>query len=1484
MPSQNSLQNISFLKGGGEMGELIRTKDWSKTSVGNPDNWPQSLRTTLSIILNSKFPMFLFWGKDHICFYNDAYRPSLGNDGKHPAILGSKGEDFWKEIWKDIKPLIDNVLAGGEANWSEDQLLPIYRNGEMEDVYWTFSYSAVNDETGKPAGVFVTCNETTKKVHAIASLKESEEKLKFTLDAAELAIWNVDLDTNKLIVNPRFKKWFGYTEHEEVSLESTLTRIPEHERGRVIKSMEDALNPTLKGNFEVEHSIINPVDKSIRIILGKGKALFNENNIPYSFSGTGQDITEKVIARRNLEENEAQLRFALEGGNLGHFDSYPQKGILNWSLKAKQLFGLPLNAHVDMDVYKNLIHPDNFLQAQTILTNALEGKTGEFYENEYKTIYDRWLHVKGKIQFDKSGKAERITGVIQDITETKLAAQLLAASEYRFSNMIYSSPSLISILKGEDFIIEIANDPILETWGKGRDVFGKPFLTVLPEIIEQGFDKILKEVYTTGVPFEAYEMPVTLIRNGKPEERYFTFIYQVQRDVNGKIDSIAIIATDVTQQAALNKKLHDNEKQIKETKEQLELTFANVPAAIFLYGKNKDLLFANERAAHLLDYKNVEELLEQKNYVTIMNKAGENFYVLNEDDKIFEIDDLPTSIALESNKPIERIFSLQNKQSGEKKWLLNKSAPIIDADGNISMVLTTSTDITAQKLAEETIRNSEKRFRSLADEAPMWVWITDTQINIQYANIDLLRFVGIKHYTEFTGQVWQSSVYPDDLNIVMNHFQNAVAVQSSFEFEARIKNAHTNNYEWFYIKAVPHIENEIFTGFIGTAINIQDKKAATEILEYRKALLESNNEASLDGVLLVDAKGNIISYNKRFIEIWNMPLHITESKDDNAALEYAMGQLIYPEKFIEKVKYLYDHPTETSKDELEYKDGKIVERYGYPVIGEDGTYYAWSWIFRDITQQKNDEKIIKESESRFRLMAETLPQLIWVTDEKGNREYESGRWQNYTGKLPEGNTSWEETVHPNDLVEINNAWKKSLETGNIYKQDVRLKSKNGEYKWFSVRGEPVLNADDKIIKWVGAFTDVHTEKTFAQELKLQVENRTKELAALNLSLLNKNESLSISESFNRALTEVSPNVVYIFDIEKNIPVFLNKTALDILGHQWNEISTIYPPLKNIVHPDDIRSVKLTLQKMKSSAVGEVVEHEYRIKNKEGKWIPFLVRETAFKRNDKNEVFQVLGIGVDITELKKSKDILEQKNAELEKMNTELQSFAYISSHDLQEPLRKIQTFTNYIIDSEKDNLSEKGKDYFGRMQTSAARMRQLIDDLLAYSRASDTTVQFENVNLNKFINEIKSDFLEDTNLQDATIEVIAPCNATVISFQFRQLISNLISNALKFKKSNVPSHIKITCKIVKGSKLIHQKMEEERNYCHIKIADNGIGFENRYSEKIFEVFQRLHGKAEYDGTGIGLAIVKKIVDNHHGIITAIGKKDKGAIFDLYLPQ
>ncbi len=242
---------------------------------------------------------------------------------------------------------------------------------------------------------------------------------------------------------------------------------------------------------------------------------------------------------------------------------------------------------------------------------------------------------------------------------------------------------------------------------------------------------------------------------------------------------------------------------------------------------------------------------------------------------------------------------------------------------------------------------------------------------------------------------------------------------------------------------------------------------------------------------------------------------------------------------------------------------------------------------------------------------------------------------------------------------------------------------------------------------------------------------------------------------------------------------------------------------------------------------------------------------------------------------------EKQSAELVIANTELQAFNYISSHDLQEPLRKIQTFIEMTV--EEEDLSENVKNNLQRIQLAAKRMQQLIEDLLEFSRVKTTERKFLMTDLKTIINEIKEDLKDILKAKDALIDDSELCSVNVIAFQFRQLLYNLISNALKFSKADVPPLIQIKSSIEKGSKLNNEKLSSKIDYYHIIVKDNGIGFDQKYSERIFDMFKKLHSKDVYIGTGIGLAIVKKIVENHNGIITATGELNKGVTFDIYIP-
>lgn len=240
------------------------------------------------------------------------------------------------------------------------------------------------------------------------------------------------------------------------------------------------------------------------------------------------------------------------------------------------------------------------------------------------------------------------------------------------------------------------------------------------------------------------------------------------------------------------------------------------------------------------------------------------------------------------------------------------------------------------------------------------------------------------------------------------------------------------------------------------------------------------------------------------------------------------------------------------------------------------------------------------------------------------------------------------------------------------------------------------------------------------------------------------------------------------------------------------------------------------------------------------------------------------------DLQKAKDDMETQAEELARFNSELQDFAFVASHDLQEPLRKIQAFGDRLKSKFADALSDTGRDYIARMQNAADRMSELVSDLLSFSRVTTLSRPFERVDLGEAAQAAFSEFSSEVKAAKAELELGALPTIDADRSQIRQLLVNLIDNALKFRRPEVPPRIRI-----------HAEIDGEN--CRLTVEDNGIGFDSKYTDRIFRVFQRLHGRDEYSGTGIGLAICRKLVERHGGSIDASGKPGEGASFTVTLP-
>ncbi|WP_462220237.1 PAS domain S-box protein [Ferruginibacter sp.] len=1280
-----SKEKFSFLSGGGEMGALIREKDWSKTPVGNPETWPQSLRTALSIILHSKFPMFLFWGPDLVCFYNDAYRPSLGNNGKHPYLLGERAEEHWQEIWHIIKPLIDQVLGGGEATWSEDQLIPIYRNGKIEDVYWTFSYSAVNDESEKPAGVFITCSETTDKINAFKILSENND---------------------------------------------------------------------------------------------------------------------------------------------------------------------------------------------------------------------------------------------------------------RYFNDILQSPIAMCFLRGEDFVVEIINKFMLELLGKDAgEIMNKPLFEGMAEASGQGFEELLYNVYNTGQKYVANERAVNLPRNGKIETIFVDFTYQPLRKPDGTISGIVATATDVTLQITARKKLEESKQRFQ--------------AAV---GAVEGIIWTNNADGQMEG--------EQPGWAALTGQSFDEYQGYGWSKAIHPEDAQPTidawndAVLHKKHFVFEHRVKLKNNTWG---MFSVKAIPVLNSDGAIVEWVGVHTDITEQKHAEKELvgallqlEKSEEKFRTLAENMSQFAWMADDKGWIYWYNKQWYDYTGTT-FEEMQGWGWQKVHHPDHVERVVKKIQHSFDTGEYWEDTFPLKSK-TGEYNWFLSRAsaIRGADGKISHWF-GTNTNITDQKNIEENLAYRTALLEAYQHASFDGILLVDGKGKIISHNNRFTEAWDMPKEIIEANDDVAALDFAKNQSVSPEKFMDRVNYLYNHPEETSIDELELKNGKILERFGYPVKGSDGTFYAWAWIFRDITEKKNYENSLLESEQRFKNVANSAPVFIWMAGTDKLRYFFNTAWLKFTGRTleQEKGNGWAAGIHPDDFKNYLNKYHTAFEKKEEFYTEYRLKRYDGEYRWVSAKGVPRFTSEETFDGFTGACMDIHERVIYQKKLKEDEERlniiinaselgtwelnvKTKEIIysdryleilgyknrielnhhelikhlhpddfgirerafkkALSTGILqyearliwndksihwmegkgkvfydenNQPEKLigttrDITEEKNyqqqllareqkfRLLADSMPEFVWTGDTEGNLNYF-NQSVYDYTGLTAEEINK--EGWLQIVHPDDRdENIRLWLHAI---TTGKDFLFEHRFKRYDGEYRWQLSRATP-QKDAAGNIQMWVGTSTDIQDMKE--------------MDAQKDLFISMASHELKTPVTSIKGYVQILQSMHANSEDDFLKKSLSIIDKQIVNLTDLIADMLDLSKIKTGSLSLnkENFKINELVVEIAEE-IRHIN-PNATVIFSHEDEAVVFADRSRigQVLINFLSNAVKYSP---------------GTGTIKIKSAVEKDVVIISVEDSGIGISKTDQKKIFERFYRVEGKNEktFPGFGIGLFIASEIIRNHGGDIGVVSEPGKGSIFSFSLP-
>jgi PAS domain S-box-containing protein len=320
-------------------------------------------------------------------------------------------------------------------------------------------------------------------------------------------------------------------------------------------------------------------------------------------------------------------------------------------------------------------------------------------------------------------------------------------------------------------------------------------------------------------------------------------------------------------------------------------------------------------------------------------------------------------------------------------------------------------------------------------------------------------------------------------------------------------------------------------------------------------------------------------------------------------------------------------------------------------------------------------------------------------------------------------------------------------------------------------------------------------------------------------------------------------------------------------------------LIEFIHPDDRQFVFESSQSAFQELVGSVIF--FRVIRKDGA-LRYFKSSWKVITDNYGKTF-VIGVNADITEQYNKDKMIEDKIADLEKSNKELSAFNHIASHDLQEPLRKVQTFISRIREKNYDSFPEHVKDYFSGIERATGRMQLFIEDLLLYSRSSNVARIFETTDLNELLDNSRQELSQ--RIEEKGVIIISQTlpALNVIPFQVQQLFTNILSNSIKYSKTDLAPVITIEHRMVSARNLPGWATNPNNRYCKISVSDNGIGFDPQHAEDIFALFYRLHSKTAYSGTGVGLAICKVIVENHKGYIKAESTPGVGSTFSFYLP-
>jgi PAS domain S-box-containing protein len=804
-----------------------------------------------------------------------------------------------------------------------------------------------------------------------------------------------------------------------------------------------------------------------------------------------------------------------------------------------------------------------------------------------------------------------------------------------------------------------------------------------------------------------------------------------------------------------------------------------------------------------------------------------------------------------------------------KYWNV-KNVPILNEEGSVAYIIHTAVDVTESVKTErelESIKGIQKAYEFFKAAPVIIGYVRGENYVIEFANEGLLK-VWSRSSDVIGKPLFDALPELKDQGTKQLLDEVCRTGQPFFAYEHPLTFYRDGLEETLYFNFVyqPFYEDGVegkASGVISVGHDVTEQ--VNERQKFKNVVQQAN-----DPILILKGRNMVLEVaNDALYRLW---------KIDKSALGKSFLQIL-PEMegqgFLELLQNVYNtgetfHGFETPAV-FEDSDGNkrtVYVNFTYqPYREPDGNISGVLVLSSDVTAQVLAKRQAEESQQQWKDLANSMPAILWTTGGDGSPRFFNHRWYEFTGLTEEQSlhSGWTSVLHPDDGKHSRTIWDHAVKTGTPYEVELRYKNKQGDYRWMIARGVPIKQ-DGKVVSWYGTSVDIHEKKQLEFHLEEKVRERTEQLEAKNKVLDNILQYSSNGITVSEMIRDESGNVV------DAMTILANDAAVKFSGIPKD----LYLTKRATVFDPNIISSPYGQACLKTLRTGEPSIMQYFLEFR-SRWL-----ELTISRMDENHLIHIF---TDVTPIKEAQLQLEKSLQELQYANANLEEFAYAASHDLKEPARKLQFYSNRLKEDLKEKLNPAQINLFERLESSSNRMQNLIHDLLEYSHAAHGSSEYEVIDLEADIKHVLEDLELEIQKKQARIRLDSLPTIKGNKRQMQQLFQNLLSNALKYSKQGVAPEIAITSRRMLARDVKRDlPIEAGSQLCTlIEVSDNGIGFDQKDADRIFKVFTRLATDGLYRGSGVGLSIVRKVVESHQGFVWAESEPGKGSTFKILLP-